>query len=72
MKTNCPECGNDMIIMSANLVIPEKRVYQTIFGCIGCPTKMEISRVLTVTEVAPFNPAQQEPVDEAQKTLVQF
>lgn len=72
MKTKCPECGNDMIIMSANLVIPEKSVYQTIFGCTGCPTKMETSRVLSVTEVAPFNPAQQEPVDESQKTLVQF
>ena len=72
MKTNCPECGNDMIIMSANLVIPEKSVYQTIFGCTGCPTKMETSRVLSVIEVASFNPAQQEEVDEAQKTLVQF
>ena len=72
MKTNCQECGNEMIIMSANLVIPEKSVYQTIFGCTGCPTKMETSRVLSVSEVAPFNPSQQEPVDEAQKTLVQF
>lgn len=49
-----------------------KNVYQTVFQCTGCPTKMETSRVLMVTEVAPFNPAQQEPVDEAQKTLVQF
>ena len=72
MRTNCPECGNKMIIMSANLVIPEKSVYQTIFGCTGCPTKMETSRILSVTEVASFNPAQQEPVDEAPKTLVQF
>lgn len=72
MKTKCPECGSDMIIVGTNLVIPEKTVYQTIFGCMGCPTKMETSRVLSITEVASFNPAQQEPVDEAQKTLVQF
>ena len=72
MKTNCPECGSDMVIVGTNLVIPEKSVYQTIFGCTGCPTKMETSRVLSVTEVAPFNPAQEEQVDEAQKSLVQF
>ena len=72
MKTNCSECGSDMLIIVANLVIPEKNVYQTVFQCTGCPTKMETSRVLSVTEVAPFNPSQQEPVDEAQKTLVQF
>ena len=46
MKTKCPECGSDMIIVGTNLVIPEKTVYQTIFGCMGCPTKMETSRVL--------------------------
>lgn len=72
MKTKCQECGSDMFIIVANLVIQEKSVYQTVFQCTGCPTKMETSRVLTVTEVAPFNPAQQEPVDESQKTLVQF
>ena len=72
METKCPECGSSMIIIAANLVIPEKSVYQTIFGCTRCPTKMETSRVLSVTEVASFNPAQAEQVDEAQKTLVQF
>jgi len=71
MKTKCSECGNDMIIMSANLVIPEKNVYQTIFGCTGCPTKMETSRVLTVTEVASFNPNVVKE-DDGQATLAQF
>ena len=71
MKTKCLECGNEMVIVGVNLVIPEKSVYQTIFGCTRCPTKIETSRVLTITEVAQFNPnAVKE--DDGQATLAQF
>ena len=70
MKTKCSECGSEMVKVGTNLVIPEKSVYQTVFGCMSCPTKLETSRVLHITEIESFNPNAIK--EDGQATLARF
>ena len=70
METNCIECGNRLIVASAQLVNAEDNVYQTVLACTACGSKMEVGRVLNITQVNKFNPVSGKIISEDNVEIV--